>query len=91
MRRLIKVYRGLMYALPAVLFFSYYPVIALGGNATMNFELSVPLVWLVVFDVVAVVVMWRRRVLLRGLQQRWWLWVLLPVWLTLFWQAFLRA
>ncbi len=41
--------RYLLYALPAVLFFSYYPRIFLGENNLMNFELSLPLIWLAVF------------------------------------------
>lgn len=44
---------GLVYALPAVLFFSYYPLISLGRDATMNFELSLPLIWLVLFFLVS--------------------------------------
>lgn len=44
---------GLVYILPAVLFFSYHPVISLGNDATMNFEFSLPLIWLVVFDLAA--------------------------------------
>ncbi len=40
----------LVYALPAVLFFSYHPVIGLGANSSMNFELSLPLLWLIIFD-----------------------------------------
>ncbi len=44
---------GLLYLLPAVLFFSYYPIISLGANSSMNFELSLPLIWLVLFDLVA--------------------------------------
>lgn len=40
----------LLKLLPAVLFFSYYPLLTLGSNATMNFELSLPLLWLVIFD-----------------------------------------
>ena len=42
-----KIY--LLYLLPIVLLFSYYPVISLGQNETMNFELSLPLFWLVLF------------------------------------------
>lgn len=48
-----KILWGLVFALPAVLFFSYYPIIRLGNNSSMNFELSVPLIWLVVFDLLA--------------------------------------
>lgn len=44
---------GLLYLLPAVLFFSYYPVISLGASSSMNLELSLPLIWLVLFDLVA--------------------------------------
>lgn len=44
---------GLVYALPAVLFFSYYPLISFGRDATMNFELSLPLILLVLFAIVA--------------------------------------
>lgn len=39
----------LLYALPATLFFSYYPVISLGTTSSMNLELSLPLIWLVLF------------------------------------------
>lgn len=53
MKFLRKVFFGLVYALPAVLFFSFYPLISFGSDATMNFELSLPLIWLVLFDMVA--------------------------------------
>lgn len=44
---------GLLYLLPAILFFSCYPVISLGASSSMNLELSLPLIWLVLFDLVA--------------------------------------
>ena len=47
LRRFIFV---LIYLLPAVLFCSYYPLISLGSDRSMNFELSLPLIWLVLFD-----------------------------------------
>ncbi len=43
----------LAYLLPAALFFSYYPVISLGTNSSMNFELSISLITLVLFDLSA--------------------------------------
>lgn len=46
-------YFTLLVALPAVLFFSYYPIISLGANSSMNFELSLPLLWLILFDFTA--------------------------------------
>lgn len=61
-----RAYFGLLYALPVVLFFSYYPLISFGRNATMNFELSLPLIWLVIFAIVAFVTM-----ILLGLAARW--------------------
>ena len=54
MRRLDRAVRGLMYALPVAVLFSYYPVISFGGNEAMNLEISLTVLWLVVFDVVAV-------------------------------------
>ncbi len=39
--------------LPGVLFFSYYPLILLGTNSDMNFELSLPLVWLFLFSLLS--------------------------------------
>ena len=55
-----KLYRCLLYIMPLILVFSYFPVISLGGNETMNFELSLPLIWLVVFDVLSVVMIVRK-------------------------------
>lgn len=43
---------AMLYALPMALFLSYYPIISLGSTDSMNLELSVPLIWLVIFDVV---------------------------------------
>ncbi|MDO4742384.1 MAG: O-antigen ligase family protein [Candidatus Saccharibacteria bacterium] len=57
MDKLKKIYRAMLVSLPIVLFFSYYPVIRLGENSTMNFELSLPLIWLVVFDGVTVLIL----------------------------------
>ncbi len=79
MKKLIKY---LLCWLPLGLFFSYYPVISLGGNESMNFELSVPLLWLVVLDIVAFVQMVRERKVFSGLKGKWG-WLLFPVWVTL--------
>lgn len=43
----------LIYFLPIVLFFSYYPIISLGSNSSMNFELSLPLIWLLIFSLIS--------------------------------------
>ena len=53
MKLLRRLCFALVYALPAVLFFSYYPILSLGNDATMNFEFSLPLIWLILFDLVA--------------------------------------
>lgn len=50
MKKLTKLYLGLLYSLPALLFFSYYPVISIAATNSMNLELSLPLIWLVLFD-----------------------------------------
>lgn len=77
-----KLFRGLIYILPGVLFFSYYPIITWGSNESMNFEFSVPLLWLVLFDVVGVGMMIKQKTLLRDLKKNW-VWLLFPVWLTI--------
>lgn len=87
-----KVLFGLVYALPAVLFFSYHPVISLGNDATMNFELSLPLIWLVLFDCVAFIdlLSLKRAAAAKGISDRkFFLFALFPLYVTLsiFWSA----
>lgn len=82
MQKINKLYRGLIYILPAVLFFSYYPVIKLGASESMNFELSLPLIWLVVFDAVAFGIMIKKKILFRDCRKMW-VWMLFPIFVTL--------
>ena len=77
-----KVYRGLIYILPVVLFFSYHPVIHFGASESMNFEISLPLIWLVIFDFWAFIIMVRKKKLLKGLRGKW-VWLLFPGFLTI--------
>ncbi|MBO4276557.1 O-antigen ligase family protein [Candidatus Saccharibacteria bacterium] len=72
---------NLLYLLPLVLFFSYHPVISLGGDGTMNFELSLPMIWLVVFDVFGVV-MFLRKIMVRKCLKKW-RYLLFPAFVTL--------
>ena len=81
MTKLAKVYRFLVYILPVMLFFSYWPVISFGASESMNFELSLPLIWLIVFDTVALVILARKK-LLKGIFEKW-AWLLFPIFLTL--------
>lgn len=55
MKLLRKILFGFIYILPAILFFSYHPVLRLGQNSSMNFELSLPLIWLVLFDLFVII------------------------------------
>ena len=50
---LTKLEQILLFALPVVIFFAYFPVIKLGSDSTMNFELSLPLIWLAIFGVIS--------------------------------------
>ena len=79
MKKLNKIFRGLVYILPAVLVFSYYPIISFGSSEMMNFELSLPLLWLVVFDVIAFVIFILRRDFTFFKK---WQWLLFPVFAT---------
>lgn len=83
---------GLVYLLPAVLFCSYHPVIRLGSDASMNFELSLPLIWLVVFDLAtfsAMLLLRRPRELPGISDRRIFLFALFPLFATIsiFWSA----
>lgn len=53
MKYLKRFLLGLVYLLPATLYCSYYPIIRLGETSSMNLELSLPLIWLVLFDTLA--------------------------------------
>ena len=77
-----SLFKLLLNVLPLCLFFSYYPVISLGASESMNFELSVALIWLVVFDVVVLAGSLRRKEFWRGIMKGW-RWLLLPIWLSL--------
>ncbi len=55
-----KFYKYLLYIMPLVLYFSYFPVIKLGENETMYFELSFPLIWLVVFDIASLIMVCKK-------------------------------
>ena len=81
MKKLNKILRGLLFILPLVLFFSYQPVIALGVGETMHFELSLPLIWLVIFDLVGIVMIWGERKF--GGIRKGWKWLLFPAFMTL--------
>ncbi len=80
MKRINKIYTFLIYVLPAVLFFSYYPIISFGKNESMNFEISLPLIWLVVFDVLAFVILVKKKLWQKILEK--WQWLLLPIFMS---------
>lgn len=53
----------LIYLLPIVLYFSYYPIISIGSTESMNLEFSLPLIWLAVFALISlpkIIDIWRR-------------------------------
>ena len=78
-----RLYRYLLYILPLVLCFSYYPLIKLGENETMYFELSLPLLWLVAFDAVGflmVITRYRSKLFSKVFGSA--LWWLFPIFVT---------
>ncbi|MBR2998698.1 O-antigen ligase family protein [Candidatus Saccharibacteria bacterium] len=76
-----KIFCGMICILPAILFFSYHPIIRLGSGESMNFELSLPLVWLVLFDLFAGFLLIREKKL-GGILKNW-QWMLFPAFLSL--------
>ena len=87
MKKLANFIKILIYILPIVLFFSYHPVISLGASASMNFELSLPLVWLVIFDIASFILLISTQKF--HISRQLWLILLYPLYLsiTLFWSA----
>ena len=82
MKKLSKIFKGLLLVLPGVLMFSYEPVMRLFADGAMNYELSLPLLWLVGFDVVVVILMLKRGVLFKKFKW-WWMWLLFPAWVLI--------
>lgn len=81
--------RRFLYILPVALIFSYYPVIHFGADKTMNFEISLSLIWLVLFDVFALILILTNKKI-KNLWQfvvRKWFLFLFPIFvsLSLFW------
>ena len=52
-QKLLPVHRSFFWALPIVLFFSYYPVIPLFSTESSNYEFSLPLLWLLLMGVLS--------------------------------------
>ncbi|MBR0465596.1 O-antigen ligase family protein [Candidatus Saccharibacteria bacterium] len=82
MEKLNKLFKYSLYVLPVALFFSYEPVMHFGSDASMNFELSIPLVWLVLFDTLVFLMFVKEKNFFSGLRRKW-MWLLFPVWLSL--------
>lgn len=81
MKKLVSIYKGFVLALPVVLFFSFYPVMSFGQSGTMNYELSLPLIWLALFDVLGLIlVIWKKKLL--DIFKKWYF-MLLPIYLLL--------
>lgn len=64
----LKIFERVLLLAPILLWFAYWPVIRIGGNATMNFELSLALIYCVVLALTGLPLIWRSRdVLARSL------------------------
>ena len=84
-KSLNKIENLLLYLLPIIIFFSYYPVIRLGENNSMFFELSLPLIWLLIFGIISLIRLpkilakygWKKSVII----------LLFPAWMiaSIFW------
>lgn len=82
---LVKTFRIFVYVFPVILFFSYHPLISLGMNESMNFELSLPLLWLVLFDCYSFFLYFKLKIIPKI--SRNYIWFIFPIFMTisLFW------
>lgn len=75
--------RKLLYILPAVLLFSYHPLISFGTDGTVNFEFSLALIWLVVFCIASAVVLIKEKKFKKLFRKENVWWVLFPAYVSL--------
>ena len=57
----LRIFERVLLLAPILLWFAYWPVIRIGGNATMNFELSLALIYCVVLALTGLPLIWRSR------------------------------
>ena len=74
---------AMLFALPAVLFCGYYPLFLLGQNNSMNFKLSLPLIWLFVFAIISIPTFIRQFKKALKARQIWPFTIALPLYLSL--------
>ncbi len=79
---LTKIFTTLFLTAPLVLFFSYYPIISFGTTDSMNLELSLPLIWLVLYDICAAVLCLKEYRKFVKLAPKFFLYCLFPIYMT---------
>lgn len=57
----LRIFERVLLLAPILLWFAYWPVIRIGGNVTMNFELSLALIYCVVLALTGLPLIWRSR------------------------------
>jgi hypothetical protein len=75
-----KLIRFLILILPFCLIFSYHPVISFGSSELMNLEISIPIIWLIIFDVVGFVALIKEKKFFTIYKK--WMFLLFPTFLT---------
>ncbi len=75
-----KLIRFLILILPFCLIFSYHPVISFGSSESMNLEISIPIIWLLLFDIVGFVALIKEKKILTIYKK--WMFLLFPTFLT---------
>ena len=81
MKKILSFYRTWLLLFPFAMYFSYYPLISLGSNGTMNYDISITLLWIVVFDILGFLILERNRRLFKFRKQ--WPWLLMPAYFAL--------
>lgn len=81
MKRILRFYKTWLLLFPLAMYFSYYPIISLGANSTMNFDLSITLIWLVIFDILGFLLLVWKKQLFNFRKQ--WPWLIMPAYFAL--------
>ncbi len=84
-RILKQIERLLVFLIPISVFFSYYPVLSLGSDESMNFEFSIPLIVLLIFGIISILRI--PRIILKNSLKKILFFALVPIFSTIsiFW------
>ena len=81
MKKIDKFYRVLLYLAPVMFFFSFWPALNFGKSNTTHYKIPLVLVWLVIFDIVSIILLFKKK-LFKNIK-KYYYFLLFPVFATI--------